>query len=208
MTINNINLLYSYRRCPYAMRARMALVSSRTQCEVHDINFKDKPEHMLEISPKGTVPVLQLTDGTVIDESRDIVMWALSQNDPDNLLVDDDDAKELIDDNDGYFKRALDRYKYPGRFPDEDCSNAREQGLEFVKTLNERLRNTDHLLGNEVSVADICIFPFVRQFANVDREWFDELDLKPMQKWLESHLSSDLFLHVFKKQIDNPYMLF
>ncbi|NQZ13702.1 MAG: glutathione S-transferase [Alphaproteobacteria bacterium] len=205
---DNIHLLYSYRRCPYAMRARIALLSARIQCEVHEINFRDKPEHMLKISPKGTVPVLRLNDGKVIDESRDIVMWALSQNDPNAFLHDGGAVGKLVDDNDGWFKRALDRYKYPDRFPDEDCSNAREQGLEFLQALNERLMNTDHLLSNVVSVADICIFPFVRQFANVDREWFDALEIKPLQKWLDGHLNSDLFLHIFRKQKETPYALF
>lgn len=199
------HILYSYRRCPYAMRARMALVQANIQCDVHEINFKDKPAHMLEISPKGTVPVFSTLDGDVIDESLDIMHWALKQNDPNAWLHQD--AASLIEENDGSFKGALDRYKYANRFPDEDCSDAREQGLIFLQKLNERLSSQKQLIGDQITMADIAIFPFVRQFANVDRSWFDALDLRPLQKWLKEHLDSDLFLSVFKKQKDTPYSL-
>lgn len=196
--------LYSYRRCPYAMRARMALVSAKIQCRVYDIDFKDKPEAMLKASPKGTVPVL-IFDGQVIDESLDIVNWALSQNDPEGWSVEDTEG--LIHENDGPFKAALDRYKYPNRFPDEDCSNAQEQGLEFLKKMNGRLEKAPYLNGNQKTIIDICIFPFIRQFANVNQGWFENLDLKPLQNWLAHNLESEIFLHVMKKHKNSPYDL-
>lgn len=199
------NILYSYRRCPYAMRARMALVAAGIQCEVHDIDFKDKPESMLAISPKGTVPVLHLLSGKVIDESLDIVYWALNQDDP--LDFKCEDSNNLISDNDGYFKAALDRYKYPNRFPDEDCSTARDQVENFLNKLDTILSKKKNLNGHNTSMLDICIFPFIRQCANVDREWFDGLPYKNLHSWLQRHIESDLFLKVFQKQKENPYLL-
>lgn len=199
------HLLYSYRRCPYAMRARMALVSAKIQCEVHEIDFKNKPAHMIEISPKGTVPVLQTAQGRVIEESLDIVYWALNQNDSENLLQEG--ARDLIAENDGAFKSALDRYKYPNRFPEEDCSNARDKAESFLRELNDILQNQSCLLGHRLRAADICIFPFIRQCANVDSEWFDALPYKSLHHWLEQQITSDLFLHVFQKQKENPYLL-
>lgn len=197
-------ILYSYSRCPYAMRARMALVSAGVQCEVHEIDFKKKPAAMLAISPKGTVPVLHLAESAVIEESLDIMRWALAQNDPQNWMVADE---ALIAENDGAFKAALDRYKYPNRFPEEDCSNARAQALAFLEKLNALLETQNHLSGDDVGVVDIAIFPFVRQCANVDRAWFDDLPLAALQKWLAGHLASDLFKHIMKKHKASPHSL-
>lgn len=200
--------LYSYRRCPYAMRARMALVSAGIQCDVEEISFKDKPEKMLAISPKGTVPVLVIDENEFLEESLDIVYWALGQSDPKGLLdCDREAAADLIATNDGDFKRALDRFKYPSRFPDEDCSGARDKAVEFLEKLNGRLTVSKHLMGDDISVADICIFPFVRQFSSVDKPWFESLDMKPLQEWLEGHVKSDLFKKVFKKQGESVYKL-
>jgi len=199
--------LYSYRRCPYAMRARMALVVAGIQCDVHEIDFKNKPDEMLTASPKGTVPVLVTNEGDVIDESLDVMLWALAQNDPKNWLTDKGGALALIAENDGAFKIALDQYKYPNRFPDEDCSNARERGTEFLKKLNGLLEGRSGLITNKSCLADIAIFPFVRQFANVDRPWFDAQDLPALHLWLTAHLESDLFKAIFKKQAENPYPL-
>lgn len=205
MVNKQTHLLYSYRRCPYAMRARMALISAQIQCEVHEVDFKNKPEHMLEVSPKGTVPVLITPDGTVLEESLDIVYWALEQNDPESLLCGG--TETLIAENDGGFKAALDRYKYPNRFPDEDCSDARERGVEFLEKLDGLIAGQGQLLGGKVSVADICIFPFVRQFANVDRTFFDGLSLPHLHKWLLGHLESALFSHIIQKHVETQYGL-
>lgn len=188
------------------MRARMALVSAEIQCEVYEIDFKNKPQAMLTASPKGTVPVLILNDRAVIEESLDIVYWALNENDPDGWL-DVVDEESLIDENDGSFKAALDRYKYPNRFPDEDCSNARDNGEAFLNKLNNLIKIKGCLLREKPSITDICIFPFVRQFANVDRGWFDSLDLPELQNWLQNNLDSDLFKHIIKKHKQSPYML-
>ncbi len=194
------HILYTFRRCPYAMRARMGLFYAKIDVEVREIILRDKPAHMLQISPKGTVPVLFLHDGTVIDESLDILKWAVGQNDPDGWLNDDNKIiNELITQNDGSFKHALDRYKYPNRYPDEDCSNKREEGLGILEDLNDRIQRNGYLIKGSISLADIAIFPFVRQFAHVDRDWFYALPLKPLHTWLTNHLESDLFKSVMTK---------
>jgi len=194
-------ILYSFRRCPYAMRARLALLQAQIKWEHREIIFRDKPAHMLEISPKGTVPVLLLPDGTVIDESLDIMLWALDENDPDNWLSEDNKTETLalINENDTTFKRALDRYKYPNRYEDEDCSNAREDGLEFIKKLDTYLTDRDTLLPSGASIADTAIFPFIRQFAHVDRDWFYALPAPNIHAWLTKHLESNTFTTIMKK---------
>ena len=194
-------ILYSFRRCPYAMRARLALLQTQIKWEHREIIFRDKPAHMLEISPKGTVPVLLLPDGTVIDESFDIMLWALGENDPDNWLSEDNktEALTLINENDTTFKRALDRYKYPSRYENEDCSNAREDGLKFIKKLDTYLADRDTLLSSGASIADTAIFPFIRQFAHVDRDWFYALSTPNIHAWLTKHLESDAFATIMKK---------
>lgn len=154
MTNSKPHFLYSYRRCPYAMRARMGLVMANISFEIEEVDFKNKPSRMLELSPKGTVPVLITNVGRVIDESLDIVKWA----------CDDDIDHDLIAENDGKFKSALDRYKYQSRYPDGEGESARNEALSFLKKLNQTASTEDQ------TVTDICIFPFVRQFANVDRE--------------------------------------
>ena len=192
-------ILYSFRRCPYAMRARMALMASGQAVRLREVVLRDKPVEMLEASPKGTVPVLVLEDGTVIDESIDVMKWALEQNDPDNWLSADGEA--LIAEADGPFKKALDRYKYPNRYENEgvDRLEQRAKGREFLAKLDGILETQTYLLGETITKADIAIFPFVRQFANTDRDWFDAQSLPHLQRWLTGHLESDLFLSVMKK---------
>ena len=195
-------ILYSFRRCPYAMRARMAIYKSGLKVELREIVLRDKPAHMLEISPKGTVPVLELTDGKVIDESIDIMIYAIGRQDPDEWLSGEQEVTDfLIKRNDGEFKNALDRYKYPGRYPDEDCTNAFDRGAEILKDLNERIEKNGHLLEDYTTLADIAIFPFIRQFAAVDSKRFEDLNLKPLENWLDSHLESDLFQSIMPKFI-------
>jgi len=191
-------ILYNFRRCPYAMRARMALQKSGTKLELREIELRDKPAHMLEISPKGTVPVLQISDDKVLDESLDIMRWALCQKDPDNWLMETDESRELIARNDGAFKEALDRYKYPDRFPD-DCLDARDNGLVFLQTLNARLETSPQLVGSNITITDIAIFPFIRQFMGVDRGWSDKLPLPALHKWLLDHIQSPLFKTIMVK---------
>lgn len=190
-------ILYSFRRCPYAMRARLALYNSGIKLELREIILRDKPSHMIEISPKATVPVLQLTNGCVIDESLEIMHYALAQNDPDNWLEFND--HELIRANDNDFKNALDRYKYTGRYPDEDCSGARDQCEDFFITLNNRLESYKFLCANKISLPDIAVFPFIRQCANVDPDWFDTLPYPALQRWLKDRVESDIFSAIMTK---------
>lgn len=193
-------ILYSFRRCPYAMRARMAIKYSGLAPEIREIVLKDKPQEMLDASPKGTVPVLILEDGRVLEESLDIMRYALSYNDPDGWLeCDMTHANQLIYDNDDDFKYHLDRYKYPERydsFDEIDHKNAAENTLD---KLNNLLEKNNFLLSNRISIADIAIFPFIRQFAHVDKEWFYDTPYKALQAWLDNHLQSSLFTHAMKK---------
>lgn len=183
-------VLYSFRRCPYAMRARMALIASGIACEIREVKLRDKPPEMLAASPKGTVPVLVLPDGTVIDESIDIMRWALGQNDPEDWLAGD--SKGLIATNDGAFKHHLDRYKYADRH-DADPVVHRAAGLAILRDLEARLERNAYLCGERRTLADIAIMPFVRQFAETDRGWFDAQALPRVQRWLADLRASVLF---------------
>jgi glutathione S-transferase len=181
-------ILYSFRRCPYAMRARMSLLESGVEVELREVILRDRPEHMMDISPKGTVPVLLLPDGTVIEESLDIMLWSLDES----WLAGD--WKELIDVNDGDFKHHLDRYKYNNRYENVLSSEEhREHALSILKTYDERLSNQAYLCGDSISLADLALSPFVRQFANTDRGWFDQLPLLHLHNWLIGILEGDLF---------------
>lgn len=192
------SILYSFRRCPYAMRARMALVQSGTACELREVKLADKPQAMLDASPKGTVPVLVLADGTVLDESLAVMRWALERDDPEHWLARDD--AELLAECDGPFKHALDRYKYPTRYDDCDPLPHRARGKGYLAMLDARLAEHGQLCGEERGFADIAIFPFIRQFANHDRAWFDALDLPHVQSWLARHLASDLFTTAMQRE--------
>ena len=183
-------ILFSFRRCPYAMRARLALAVSQTRCELREVKLKAKPAEMLAASPKGTVPVLLLPNGEVIDESLDIMRWALARQDPEGWLSRDDPA--LIATTDGSFKHDLDRYKYPERHNTKPLVH-RERGLEFLRKIDARLTGTGHLCGSARGLADAATIPFVRQFAAVDQAWFDVLPLPHLQTWLKAFLLSDLF---------------
>ncbi|KQM23953.1 MULTISPECIES: glutathione S-transferase [unclassified Sphingomonas] len=186
-------VLYSFRRCPYAMRARLALAVSGVRHELREVRLSAKPDAMLAISPKGTVPVLQTADGAVIDQSLAIMRWALSRRDPDDWLARDDPA--LIASNDGSFKHHLDRYKYPDRHG-SNAAEHRHCGLLFLQELDARLASTGQLAGIGMGIADAAILPFVRQFAAVDREWFDTQPLPHLHAWLAAHLASDLFRQI------------
>ncbi len=197
-------VLYSYRRCPYAMRARMALAYAQLPVEIREISLREKPASMLAISPKGTVPVLQ-ADNLVIEQSLEIMFWALQKSDPDQWLKSSvlDEALQLIELNDGSFKALLDQYKYPERIK-VSPSLTREAILEkaiqtFIAPLDERLGSQPFLLGDQLTIADIAIFPFIRQFAMVDKNWFDSAPFPHLKKWLDFHLESPLFLGVMQK---------
>lgn len=190
------HILYSFRRCPYAMRARIALLASGVPCHIREIVLRAKPEEMIAASPKGTVPVLVLADGTVIDESIDIMRWALRQNDPEGWLAGDD--RDLIEANDGPFKHHLDRYKYPHRY-NSDALPHREAALSFLMRLDARLATQENLCGDTPTLADFALFPFIRQFAGVDAAWFAAQPLPRLQSWLDRHLASDLFREIMTK---------
>jgi glutathione S-transferase len=190
MTVATDPVLYSFRRCPYAMRARLALAVSATRCDLREVNLSAKPVALLAASPKGTVPVVVLSDGQVIDESLDIMRWALASNDPEGWLTRDDAA--LIALNDGPFKHDLDRYKYPDRHGADPISH-RSLGLAFLHELEARLSERGQLCGGVRGLADAAIFPFVRQFAAVDSGWFDDQPLPRLHAWLAYHVASPLF---------------
>ncbi|WP_236190322.1 glutathione S-transferase [Pseudomonas paraglycinae] len=194
-----MNTLYSFRRCPYAMRARMALRYSGVPIEIVEVSLKAKPAQMLAISPKGTVPVLD-ADGQVIDESLEIMRWALAQNDPDEwLLGGDSRIAELIEANDQVFKIHLNRYKYAERYPEQPMEVYRAEGALFLQRLDELLEGRDYLLTAHPSLADIALLPFVRQFAHVDRDWFAQTPYVRLQAWLQRFLESELFTGIMKK---------
>ncbi len=191
-------VLYSFRRCPFAMRARMALVVSKTRCELREVKLSDKPQAMLAISPKATVPVLVHSDGGFLEESLDIMRWSLGHTDPEGWLERED--KELLAENDGPFKHALDHYKYPTRYDDCDPIPHRDRGEEFLARLDARIAGQGQLCGEQRGFTDVAIFPFIRQFANHDRKWFDALDLPHVQEWLTGHLESSLFKTAMQRE--------
>lgn len=191
-------LLYSYRRCPYAMRARMALLHVGIAFQVHEVVLRDKPAELLRLSPKGTVPVLRLPDGPVIDESWDVMAWALSSPDPEGVWQRAQSAELLAlrELNDGPFKRLLDRYKYPGRHTDDTRSReaVRDEAVATLLTpLERRLQPHAQLGGDTPCATDFALFPFVRQFAAVDPAWFAAQPLPALQAWLQAWLDSPLF---------------
>ena len=193
--------MYSFRRCPYAMRARLGILFAELQVELREITLKNKPPQMLAISPKGTVPVLQLLDGTVIEESREIMIWALAQQDPQGLLHDAalHEANVLIDKNDNEFKHWLDRYKYADRHLEMSQTEYRQKGEVFLQLLEELLTKNPYLLGKGITLADIGIMPFVRQFAHVNRDVFYNLPYPNLQRWLQDWLQHPLFLQAMTK---------
>ena len=191
------NVLYSFRRCPYAMRARMALRYSGVPLSIVEVSLKAKPAEMLALSPKGTVPVLVCADGRVIEQSLEIMHWALARHDPDNWLGPDSAA--LIAENDQVFKVNLDRYKYAIRYPEQPMEHYRAQGAAFLQRLEVLLEQTPYLAGDTLSLADIALAPFVRQFAHVDRDWFEQAPYPRLNAWLERFLASELFISVMTK---------
>jgi glutathione S-transferase len=178
----------------------MALRYAGIAVELREITLRSKPQHMLQISPKGTVPVLMLPDGMVIDESLDIMLWALGQSDPDSWLSNQDISLKLIAENDGTFKTALDCYKYASRFPEKKPETYRAEGVLFLGKLEALLNTHRYLTGSDLGLADIAIFPFIRQFASVDATWFEKVPYPKLRVWLNELVNSELFLSVMEKQ--------
>jgi len=202
MAQSSLPVLYSFRRCPYAMRARMALNSAGVKVEHREILLKNKPPSMLQASAKGTVPVLVLADQDILDESWQIAVWALSGNDPENLLGANkqflDATAPLVERCDGEFKSALDKYKYSDRQP-LSATVYRQQGMPFLNLLESMLQNSRCLLSNQLTVADIALMPFVRQFAHVDKPWFEQCGLPRLAQWLDLFIASERFQAAMQK---------
>ncbi|MGL5064149.1 MAG: glutathione S-transferase [Microcoleus sp.] len=220
MQTNNIParypILYSFRRCPYAMRARLALAVSNRTCELREIVLRDKPLEMLEVSPKGTVPVLVDVGGEVLEESIDIMLWALTQHDPEKWLRPDRgslaEMVELIAQFDSKFKYHLDRYKYPDRYSGVDAQLHRHEASVHLEQLNTQLNETKYLYGNNTALADMAIAPFVRQFARTDLTWFNEQPWPQLQAWLTQFTDSAIYhsvMHKYPKwESGNPGVMF
>ena len=181
----------------------MAISVSGRVCRLREVVLRDKPGEMLAASPKGTVPVVVTPGGEVIEQSLDVITWALTHNDPQNWLTPEqasaEDMHALIAQCDGPFKNALDKYKYADRYDDVDPATQRTLGAHFLATLDTRLSHTAHLFGTRISLADIAIFPFIRQFANTDLKWFDAQHLPHLQAWLAAHIGSPLFTSIMTK---------
>lgn len=203
-------ILYSFRRCPYAIRARLAIASSGVQVELREILLRDKPPAFLDTSPSATVPCL-VTDAGVLDESFDIMRWALAQNDPEGLLDMPDDGLDLIKTFDGPFKRALDLTKYAVRHPDSDPEVTRADAMAILSGLEEQLHH-GWLCGSRPSLADLATLPFLRQFAMIDKPRFDAEATPHISAWLETFLASDRLAGVMRKhppwQAGDPPTLF
>ncbi|MUK38585.1 glutathione S-transferase [Aliivibrio fischeri] len=189
--------LYSFRRCPYAMRARLGIVQSNKTVHLREIILKNKPEAMLQASPKGTVPVLITNKGKVIDESLDIMKWALEGSEL--LLSATNEMFQLIRENDDIFKSWLDKYKYADRYPEYSEIYYREQGELFLNKLEQRLTTSPMLFSKQYSFADLAILPFIRQFAFVDIHWFRQSKYKNLQRWLFEFIESELFNSIMNK---------
>lgn len=185
------------------MRARLAIRSSQQRCQLREVVLRNKPDALFQASAKGTVPVLVLSDGTVIDESRDIMLWALSQHDPDQWLDPQQGSlaqmQDLITENDTVFKAHLDRYKYPGRFELDSGLEDRDAGARWLRGLDQRLGSAPYLFGQHPALADMAIAPFVRQYAHTDRDWFRAQDWAALCDWLDVFLGHPYFADVMQK---------
>jgi len=205
----SLPILYSFRRCPYAIRARLALLHCGARVELREVVLKDKPSHMLEVSSDGTVPVLVLPNSSVIHESIDIMRWAMNDNPArhgqnskqwlSHETMNTDEVNALIFQNDEEFKSQLDKYKYSDRHPEHSQDYYLQQALPFLEKLDNILSQSPYLTGNQFRFADAAILPFIRQFSLVDPKRFDELPLPKLQHWLTNALASELFLSVMDK---------
>tara|TARA_Y100001954_G_C15637126_1_gene515719 strand:+ start:223 stop:855 length:633 start_codon:yes stop_codon:yes gene_type:complete len=190
-------ILYSFRRCPYAIRARWALLSSNVYVELREVVLKDKPSEFLKVSNSGTVPCLQSRDN-IIDESIDIMIWALKKNDPDGWLDMPDEGYGLIDEVEKKFKPHLDKTKYATRYPQNDSKVSKSLAIDYLINLDKKIKG-DFLFGEQPKLVDVAIFPFVRQFANIDLNWFNQFGWKKLKDWLEFFVGSKMFIQSQKK---------
>lgn len=199
-------LLFTFRRCPFAIRARLAIKVSGVEVDQQEVSLRAKPKEMLECSPKGTVPVLKFADGSVLEQSLDIMQWALSIHDPERWLDPDqavmNEVMSLIKQNDESFKPALDLYKYAVRFPEHSEAYYREQAEPFLAVLDAHLSKDGYLLAGRYTLADMAIFPFIRQFSNVNPDWFYASRYHHLIAWLDRLTGSELFQNIMQKEVD------
>ena len=207
--MNTTPILYSFRRCPYAIRARLAIYSAGIELELREVLLREKAPKFLEVSKSKTVPCLQTNDN-ILDESLEIMIWALKINDPNNWLRETDKSLELIETCDGPFKNALDRTKYPNRYPDENAVENRVLASDFLDLIESQLNPC--LFGESFNLADIAILPFIRQFAHIDFDWFLSQPWPKTAQWLENFKTSEMFNSVMKKypkwEENDPVTLF
>ena len=202
-------ILYSFRRCPYAMRARLAIKASGIIVEIREVELKNKPKEFLSISPKATVPVVCISSKQIIEESLDIMEWALKINDPLKLLkyekLNRIEIHNILNKLENEFKQNLDRYKYSSRFDLPSPKLYRDKNLQTLNEFNNLLQNNKGICSSHLSFLDYAVFPFIRQFRNVNSVWFDSLELKFLQTWLYELIDSDEFSSIMKKyEIWNP----
>jgi len=205
MNKNSLPVLYTFRRCPYAMRARMAIYAADVKVEQIEVSLKNKPPSLLTYSPKGTVPVVVTSNGDVIEQSRDIMLWALNQADPDNWLLQQDERAQqqmtqLVDCCDFEFKAFLDRYKYFDRYPEQSQLEYRQQAEVFLHQLELRLSQNSFLIDGQMRFADVAIFPFIRQFVGVDAGWFAQSIYKNLGRWLDTCINTSMFEAIMKNK--------
>jgi glutathione S-transferase len=203
-TYSTLPVLYSLRNCPYAMRARIAIFKAQQIVMLRDIVLSNKPKEMLAASPKATVPVLVLANGSVVEESLAIMLWALNETDPDDLLQSQNecglsDMLDLIKSFDNDFKACLEQYKCAKRYRESNISECRELCEPFIQTLENRLNRHDFLISNTESLADIALLPFIRQFARVERQWYLQSPYPKVRQWLNHYLQSPMFTKVMAK---------
>ena len=198
-------ILYTFRRCPYAMRARLAIKASGVIVEIREVKLKNKPEELLNISPKATVPVLYISSKKIIEESLDIMKWALEINDPLKLLKQEKlnriEVHNTFNKLENDFKQNLDRYKYSSRFDQPNPELYRDKNLKILNQFNNLLQHNKGIYSSHLSLLDYAIFPFIRQFRNVNSVWFDSLELKFLKSWLYELIDSDEFSSIMKKNL-------
>lgn len=200
----SLPVLYSLRNCPYAMRARIAIFKSKQTVALRDIVLSNKPTEMIAASPKATVPVLVLADGSVVEESLSVMLWALNESDPNDLLHSELEQQlssmlELINSFDNDFKEALEQYKCAKRYRETNVIECRAHCEQFIQLLEVRLNEHAFLMSNKESLADIALLPFIRQFARVERQWYLQSPYPKVRQWLNNYLQSPMFTKVMAK---------
>ena len=201
---STLPIIYSLRNCPYAMRARLAIFKAKQAVLLRDLVLSNKPAEMIAVSPKGTVPVLVLANGTVIEESLAVMLWALQQTDPDDLLHGQKEGALpamllLINKFDNDFKTSLEAYKCAKRYQEDNVAQCRVVCEQYIKQLEQRLTEHRFLMSDKESLADIALVPFIRQFARVERQWYLQSPYPRVRRWLNSYLQSPVFTKVMAK---------